>query len=497
MSAKNKKSVAAEALMEMDSIKATLKEESKSTIANLLQEAVKDYMRDSIDGDDDDMEIKDSEKETTDDGVESGESSSESESEFPTGDDFEDVPEDKPQDGEEGSEDAEVPAEGDGEGDEADADAEDGEGDEWSEFDEFKVDDNTYDLTGVKDYDKVVKVYKLLKDDENVVVKKDGDKITLKDGENDAEYVIDLGAEDGDEEPVADESDSLNEGDANNIAGIPQTYNENKKNRKTMKENKEKVFEVDLGYTDNYQKEDPMDSNLSMKEPGKGRDWDKGLPKGTEKPWVGDKVKSAGDPYGEGEAVNEGEEPLEDITEPTDQKECNMEEAAMSTSRQADTKETKSNKSSNAQLPQVSKNVSVAGTYTDVKLAESILAKSEAILKENKELKSTLSKVKSALQEALMVNVNLGKVTKLFLENSTTHKEKVDIINRFNEAKTIDQSNALYESIQRELKSAKQNVMLESKSLNAGGSEQINENKIYESNDLLNIKDFMKRMDNC
>jgi hypothetical protein len=170
----------------------------------------------------------------------------------------------------------------------------------------------------------------------------------------------------------------------------------------------------------------------------------------------------------------------------------------MSTSRQADQKETKSNKSSNAQLPQVSKNVSVAGNYEEVKLAESILAKSEAILKENKELKATLSKVKSALQEALMVNVNLGKVTKLFLENSTTHKEKVDIINRFNEAKTIDQSNALYESIKRELSSAKQqNVMLESKSMTTNGTQQINESKVYESADLLNIRDFMKRMDNC
>ena len=116
---------------------------------------------------------------------------------------------------------------------------------------------------------------------------------------------------------------------------------------------------------------------------------------------------------------------------------------------------------------------------------------------ENKELKATLSKVKSALQEALMVNVNLGKVTKLFLENTTTQKEKVEIINRFNEAKTIDQSNALYESIKRELnKGAKQNVMLESKSLDVKGS-AINENKIYESQDLLDIKNFMSRMDKC
>lgn len=486
MSTKNKKSVAAEALMEMDNIKQTIKEESKSTIESLLKEAVKDYMRDSIDGDDDDMEIQDDEKETTDGGFESSESDSDANGDFPKGDDFEDVPEDGPKDGEES--DAEVPGENaEGEGSQ--------EGDEWSEFDDLKVGDDTYDLTGEKDYDKVVKVYKLLKDEDNVVVKKDGDKVTLKDGANDAEYVIDLGADDGSEEPVASEDSSLNEGDANNIAGIPQINKENKKNRKTMKENKEKIFEVDLGYTDNYQKQDPIEG-LSNSEPGKGKDWDKGLPKGTEKPWVGSKVKSSGDPYGE--KVNEGEE-LNDITEPDNNGEETVEEAKNVGGAVQQRSSSKSDIPAGREeyVPDGTRHASFAGDYKEVKLAESILQKSEAILKENKELKETLVKVKSALQEALMVNVNLGKVTKLFLENTTTKKEKVDIINRFNEAKTIDQSNALYESIKRELKGAKQNVMLEEKSMSAKGSEAINENKIYEAQEFSTMRDFIKRMENC
>ena len=487
----NKKSVAAEALVELDSIKAALKEESKSTIQRLLQEEVKNFMRDEIDSDDEDMEIQDDEKEPTEGGFGNDESGAESsDDKFPKGDDFKDVPEDKPEDG--GESDAEVPAEGD------DTAADNGEeGDEWSEFEKFKVDDDTYDLTGEKDYENVVKVYKLLKDEDNVVVKKDGDKVTLKDGANDAEYVIDLGT-DGDEGGEELEAEALQE--SGKRAGIPNKINE-KKNRKTMKENKEKIFEVDLGYTDNYQKEDPIDSNLSMSEPGKGKDWDKGLPKGTEKPWVGDKVKSAGDPYGKGENVNEEDEKLNDVVEPAagEQPEPNMEEATNVGGMAQERSSSKSNIPSGREeyVPQGTRHYSKAGDYKEVKLAESVLAKSEAILKENKELKATLSKVKSALQEALMVNVNLGKVTKLFLENTTTQKEKVEIINRFNEAKTIDQSNALYESIKRELnQGAKQNVMLESKAMDVKGS-AINENKIYESQDLLNIKSFMKRMDNC
>jgi len=489
MSTKNKKSVAAEALMEMDNIKQTIKEESKSTIASLLKEAVKDFMRDEIDGDDDDdMEIQDDEKETTDGGFENSESDSDTDGDFPKGNDFEDVPEDEPGEGN----DAEVPEEGG----EEDAAGEQ-EGDEWSEFDDLKVGDDTYDLTGEKDYDKVVKVYKLLKDEDNVIVKKDGDKVTLKDGANDAEYVIDLGTDDegGEEEPVENE-DSLNEVDASQVAALPKT-NENKKKRKTMKENKEKIFEVDLGYTDNYQKEDPMDTNLSMNEPGKGKDWDKGLPKGKEKPWAGKGTEKAGDPYGK--TVNEGEEQqLTDITNGEENKDTVEEGMNVG----GDVQERSSSKSKipsgrEEYVPNGTRHYTTGSDYKEVKLAESILAKSEAILKENKELKETLVKVKSALQEALMVNVNLGKVTKLFLENTTTKKEKVDIINRFNEAKTIDQSNALYESIKRELNSAKQNVMLEEKSMTAKGTEAINENKIYEAEEFGTMRDFIKRMENC
>ena len=495
MSANNKKSVAAETMTELEEIKRTIKEESKSTIQNLLQEAVKDYMRDAIDGDEeeDDVEIQDDEKEPAEDESEKDEKStdSEPESDFPAATDFEDVEGGK--DDEEGKDGEDTKAPG----------AEDApEGDEWAEFDKYKVDDDTYDLTGEKDYDSVVKVYKLLKDEDNVVVKKDGDKLTLKDGANDAEYVIDLGTEDEDGELDAevdiDECSgacALKEEDGSQFAGIPN--NENRKNRKTMKENKERIFEIDLGVTDNYQKEDPIEG-LSNQEPSKGRDWDKGLPKGTGKPWAGKGTEKAGDPYKE--TVNEQEEEFTDITDYIKEKTGNtpsLEEAAMSTSRQADTKETKSNKSSNAQLPEVSKNVSVAGNYKEVAVAESVLNKAQALLKENKELRATLSKVKSALQEALMVNVNLGKVTKLFLENTTTQNEKVDIINRFNEAKTIDQSNALYESIKRELqKENKQNVMLEGKSMDVRGS-AINESKIYESQDLRSMKDLIKRMANC
>ena len=48
MSVKNNKGVAAQALLEMDSIVSAIKEESKKTLGSMLNEAVKDALRESV-----------------------------------------------------------------------------------------------------------------------------------------------------------------------------------------------------------------------------------------------------------------------------------------------------------------------------------------------------------------------------------------------------------------------------------------------------------------
>jgi hypothetical protein len=366
------------------------------------------------------------------------------------------------------------------------------------------VDDDTYDLTGEEDYDTVVKVYKLLKNDDNVVVKKDGDKVTLKDNENDAEYVIDLGGDD--DEPQASEEPAI-EGEEE-LAQECRKMNESKaksniKKPKTMKENKELVFEVDLGYTDNYQSKDPI-QGLSNNEPSKNKTLDAGIPTGTKKPWAGN-AKSQGDPYGE--KTIEEEENFDNITNAPDSPEDDVKiDENVTTSKYQKRHAVKTmapDTEGNEEKPEKTKVTSVAGKpvnedtiKANKQMMESLIAKAEAVIAENKALKNTVKQVRESLQEALVLNVNLGKVTKLFMENTTSRAEKVDILNRFNEAKTIEQSNMLYESINRELQAKNKTVTLESKSLTADGS-AINETKVYETEGLKDVKDMMRRMMNC
>ena len=561
MDAKNK-SVAAQALLEMDSIVSALKEESKKTLGGMLNEAVKTALRESVEEEDEkDYEVVDDEKDDANDSDEKETSGSSDVSEQGEDELENDVPqadgevsaagmEQEPQAQDMGTQEAPVAG---AEGEEPAA-PQNGEGEEgWDEFSKYQVGDNTYDLTGENDYDNVVKVYKLLKDDDQVVVKKEGDKISLQDGGAGTEYLIDLGSEG--EEPSAEgeemggeemPTDNLSEG-IDDVAGFPDgegemgddidnfesefdnidddeftpqsdglndttfasdelgdnNLYENKKQRKPMKESKEVLFEVDLGYTDNYQDKDPI-KGLSNNEPSKsGKSWHKGVPTGTEKPWAGS-TKDKGKPFGE-KTIEEGDDCCPKCGKCGDECTCEKEvDEATNVGGFVQQNTTvgshipNSNGRKARSQRSASQGVEVTGTpdprYKGVNESKEL----KAIKAENRELKKAVLELRKNLNEAYITNVNLGKITKLFLENTTSKAEKIDIVNRFsNEAKTVEQSQTLYESIDRELKktnSQKMNITESSKTAN--GTKALNEEKTYKSAEVLRTIDFMNRVMN-
>ena len=575
----NKKSVAAQALLEMDSIVSALKEESKKTLGNMLNEAVKDALRESVEDDDDkDYEVIDNDKDDAENEGSDSDSSSADDVDEQGEEDAEGVPQDGAAQGaaaapaadpaagaDMGAQEAPEAGAGAEGGDAAAAAPEDGEGEEgWDDFSQYQVGDDTYDLTGENDYENVVKVYKLLKDDDRVVVKKDGNKVELKDGESGAEYVIDLGGDDeseasadveanGEEQPT----DGLNE-EFDNIAGFPEENDEidgeaegfddedgldfddegefddldgedgfddgltddsfasdglddglnneifENKKRKPMKESKEVLFEVDLGYTDNYQDKDPI-KGLSNNEPSKsGKSWHKGVPTGTAKPWAGSS-KDKSDPFGEKTVDEEAEKCCSKCGKCGDECTCDKEvdeQTNVGGFVQQNSVTTTHTSNSNGRKARSMRGSKTTGSadprYSG---AQNESKELKAIKAENRELKKAVLELRKNLSEAYITNVNLGKITKLFLENTTSKAEKIDIVNRFsNEAKTVEQSKALYESIDRELKkTASKQMNLNETSQTANGTKELNENKAagYKSPDVLRTIDFMNRMLNC
>ena len=79
----------------------------------------------------------------------------------------------------------------------------DGKGNEWSEFEKYKVSDDQYDFSNAED-DEIVRAYKLMKDEDQLVVTKDGDMVHLTDNDTGADYIIDLQSV-----PEEDETENL------------------------------------------------------------------------------------------------------------------------------------------------------------------------------------------------------------------------------------------------------------------------------------------------
>ena len=429
---------------EMEQLAAAITEGTKTTLQGLLNEAVCDYLREEIlsEEDDEQDEVEGAEETESSDVPEFGESS----------DDADAVEAD----------DEEAPEEADDAEEVVDTDNAEDEGDEWADFDDYKVGDDEgseeYDFTSETDTDTLVKVFKLMKNDDQVSVVKTGDKVSIKDNEADTEYVIELGGDSEDEDNFDFEGEMTMES---------------------------------LGYTDNYQDKDPIEG-LSMDggAPKNTKDWHKGVPTGTKKPWAG---KGSSEPFGKkaekvfeitlNDEVVEDEMPVDEATNVggfVQQNSTSKSHVPTSSGRRARNMSQGGDKKTGTSDPRYSGQVN-----------ESLQKKINAALQENKQLKETVAKVSKIMKEAVQVNVNLGHIVRLMVENTTTKAEKEDIVKRYASVKSNDEAKALYESISSELNKTHSTIIKE-QATTVEPSKQINESKIYDEPN--SVRDMMKRM---
>ena len=510
MSKNIRSKVVKESLLDYNALANSLKENTESAVKNLLDEAVRDTYAKLLSEDDDkdyeEEEVEDTSSDISTDDAEETDDSTDGVEDADTGMESDSLEDDSDIESE--------PIEGD-DGSSMSDDELDGElsddGEEWAEFDKYKVSDDEYDFSDAED-EEIVKVYKLMKNDDQILVHKDDNgNVNIQDNETGAEYLINL----GDNDSFGSTNDDVITDDegADDFGAEDDFENENN----DMNESTERMFELvleydsNVGYTDNYQKKDVM-TNPGMSEPGKNvNDWDAGVPKGDSKPWSGypSKKNKADKPFNAGKGKQlEEEEGMENVEAPME--ECGNVEAPVEEAtnvggfvQQNSTSKSHVPNSNGRNARSMSKGGKrVKGTATprysggeEDAVSESFIRRANKVLGENKELKSTLSDVMTSLKEAAVTNHNLGMIIKLISENSTTKDEKMEIISRFSkEAKTVDASKALYESISRELKKANKMSITEDKSLSVSGSKKINETKIYQSPDVLESLDLMHRM---
>lgn len=232
-----KNSVVSQALVEMDEIVSAIKEESKKSLNAMLKESVRDALREGCCDEDDDYEVLDGEDKGKKDAENKEEKDSKKSAKSDVDENGFNNPANQPQDEkpqpEVGAADA-AAAEGgsfnEPGGNEApEAPAEGGDEEGFDEFSEYNVGDNAYDLSGEKDLNKAIKIYKLLNNDDKVVVKMEDNHVHLTDNEANTEYVIDLGeggdnveaaAVDNEGANLPQDGAALNE-ETGDIAGLP------------------------------------------------------------------------------------------------------------------------------------------------------------------------------------------------------------------------------------------------------------------------------------
>jgi len=278
------------------------------------------------------------------------------------------------------------------------------------------------------DDEEVIKVFKLMSPEDEIEVVQDGDNIDIKDTATGAEYRIQLGGE------MSDEDD----------------------------------MDLEMGSNDLELGDDDMEF---------GNDMD----------FESDEDEEE-DELGEG-VIYEIE--IEDEDEDEEEDEDTMEE---------NTTHTKVNMRRNNLKPNNLKNESISPRVTQMMNENRVLKNTISnVQDENKQLKEDYNKMVDALKEfrnklneVAVFNSNLTYAVRLFTENTTTREEKVDIIKRFDDVKTLKESKATYKQLVKEI--SKKSPIKESiddkinQTKTSGSSTLINESKVYVNPELEKMK---------
>jgi hypothetical protein len=131
---------------------------------------------------------------------------------------------------------------------------------------------------------------------------------------------------------------------------------------------------------------------------------------------------------------------------------------------------------------------------------ESTQAEVSMLREKNEEYRKALNVFREKLNEVAIFNSNLAYATRLFTEHSTTKKEKINILRRFDGVETLKESKSLYKSIKDELSTGDTQPITESvgnklnKQVSTGSSVNLIESKTYENPQFLRMKDLMTKI---
>ena len=386
------------------------------------------------------------------------------------------------------------------------------------------------DLTLASD-EEVLKVFKAMGDQDGIIIQKDDEEIALTDTTNNTEYIIKLDEEKKSKtmKKSANETKEVSEMKDMDEMDMDEMHHETEEGYMDETED-EVVYEIEL--SEDYEEEDHedrddfdgsdsevvgVDSDINKQRMGEESDMDLGPE----------------DEMGEGEhEMEEGDYGLKNHKGHSNQgyldREADMlggehghEDDKMSLktrarmargTRKYDTTEASRTLGLGRESGGKHKPSGIRKAITPNRnLGESRVRKSYNLLKEevetlkvkNSDYKKALTTFRDKLNEVGVFNSNLAYVTRLFTEHSTTKKEKINVLKRFDGVNTLKGSKQLYKVIKEELsqevakkttktisESVEQKI---TKSPTSGGSKLL-ESKVYENPQFSRMKDLMSKL---
>jgi hypothetical protein len=430
----SEKSILEQALLQVQNLEEAVKQNAKGILASTMKEELKDLLKESL---------EEEEETTTDDEVAKPEEEAE-----------QDVTADDEDTDDESEEDVDTDVDADTDLDnldstddvdsdvDTDVDMDDMGTDMGTDMesmgDESSMDDeDVMDMTGASD-DEVLKVFKAMKPEDGIVVKKDGNNVEFGDGEN--EYIIKLDSEDSD----------LDTG-------------------------------MDMGADLDTDVDSDVDSDVDMS--GMDTDVDSDLESDVDTETDMEDVDAEDELEADEETIYEIE--LDEEDEVEEPKKVEATEAARTKSNVHGNK----NGMSRAGLP----------SKTKYKAGSSINEEVETLKKQNAEYKKALVLFKDKLNEVAVFNANLAYATRLFTEHSTTKQEKLNILKRFDTVSTMNEAKSLFSTIKTELGSKTTVTESVAKKISntpstSSSTEVLSESKAYENPQFSRIKEMMRKI---
>ena len=410
--------------------------------------------------------------------------------------------------------------------------------------DEMEVDmdmdvdsDNPIDLSDASD-EFILKVFKSMGEDDGIIVKKDGDDLHLTDNNTDSEYLVKNLGESEEENYENMEYNEQEDEDVQNV--IDAIFSDSSdvsddSDSDVMDDEEEVVYEIEfseeddsddeieeseeMDESDEMEESEEMDESDEMEESEEmdEEDWQmdesyshkkskkvetkegkmsvkpKGV--GMGKPKFSYK-KSSG---GFSEDKKEGPKTMGTGKAKFEYKKGeNMEGKMKPLSKKVETKEAARTYAFGSK--DKSRGLRKGVTPNRNLTFESLETEVSSLREKNEEYRKALNVFREKLNEVAIFNSNLAYATRLFTEHSTTKKEKINILRRFDNVDSLKESKGLYKVIKEELTKTDTKSLNESvgnkltKSVQSGSSTTLIESKTYENPQFMRIKDLITKI---